>query len=376
MKITDVKASRYVETLDLADFGQGLEIIVTEVETDEAITGTGFTITALTRAGSLGEVYLSLINGVFRNRIVGMDALASEEVWRRLFRYISHWGRRGLMLHCLSMIDIALWDIRARKAGMPLWQFLGGPIRPRIPCYANAAYNLPPDKLAERAADLVKMGFDAVKIRGAASVVSGEEATARVKLVREAIGDDVKLMVDVNGTWDAETAIRMLRRWEPYQVYWIEEPVHPDNILGLKRVHQSARQFGVAIATGEEHGGMYDFRQLILEDAVDIIQPDTTWMGGITEFIRVTHLAQAHDIRVSPHMFQNINNHLIASLPGTMWIEFFLVDNPMMGFPLRLFPKPREAVRARDGMLDLTAAPGLGLEMDPEVAERCRVPER
>jgi D-arabinonate dehydratase len=373
VKITDVKASLYREKLDMADFGQGLEIIVTEILTDEGITGTGFTVSAVTRSGSLGETYLTLLNKNFKSRVVGMDALASEEVWRRLFRFISHWGRRGLMMHCLSMIDIALWDIRARKANMPLWQFLGGPIRERIPCYANAAYNYPPEKLAQRCADFVKEGFKAVKIRGAASVVSGEEATTRVKLVREAIGPDIKLMVDVNGTWDPETALQMLRRWEPYQVYWIEEPVHPDNLIGFKKVHEVAKHFGVNIAAGEEHGGMYDFRELILQDAVDVVQPDTTWMGGITEFLRVTHLAQAHDVRVSPHMFQNVNNHLIASQTGTMWVEYFVTDNPMMGFPLRLFSKPREAVQARGGMLDLTSAPGLGLEMDPETAARCLV---
>lgn len=375
MKITDVKASCYSETReDLADFGQGLEVIVAQVATDEGITGTGLTVSAVTRSGRMSGTYKSLLEGVFKSRITGMDPLASEEVWRTLFRYISHWGRRGIMMHCLSMLDIALWDIRGKKAGMPLWRLLGGPIHKRIPCYANVAYNLPPDKLAERAAGFVKSGFTAVKIRGAASVVSNEIATERVRLVREAIGPDIKLMVDVNGTWDAETAIKMLRRWEPYQVYWIEEPVHPDNILGLKRVHQAARQFGVNIATGEEHGGMFDFRQMILEDAVDIVQPDTTWMGGITEFLRIAHLATACDVKVSPHMFQNINNHLVASQPGIMWVEFFLTDNPMMGVPLRLFPKPVEALQARDGMLDLPMAPGIGLEIDPAMAERCRLP--
>jgi D-arabinonate dehydratase len=165
----------------------------------------------------------------------------------------------------------------------------------------------------------------------------------------------------------------MLRLWEPYHIYWLEEPVHPDDIPGFVQVHNTAQQVGVYIAAGEEHGTLHDFRELVTSKAVDIIQPDSAWMGGITEFMRVAHFAQAHSIMVSPHIHQYVHNHIVASVPGTMWVEFLLEDNPLMTFVARLLPKPKEVLQARDGMMDLPRAPGLGLEIDPEVAASCQV---
>ena len=115
---------------------------------------------------------------------------------------------------------------------------------------------------------------------------------------------------------------------------------------------------------------------MVAHDAVDILQPDCAIVGGITQFLRVAHLAQTHSLPISPHILQHIHNHLVAALPGTMWVEFFLEDNPLMALVLRLFPKPQEAIVPRDGSLDLPHAPGLGIEVDPQVAARCLVGER
>ncbi len=373
MKIVEVKAARYAQTLDIADLGRGSEIIAVTVRTDDGFTGMGHMPVHIGSAGAIGHVYTTLINTVFANLLVGEDPFAIERLWEKIFRYSTRWGRRGIAVQCLSIIDIALWDMKAKRANVPLWKLLGGPVRDRIPVYANTAHQLPPDALAKKAASYVGMGFKAVKIRGSATAVSTEEATARVKAVREAIGPDVKLLVDVNGTWDVETAITMLRRWEPYRIYWLEEPVHPDDIPGYVQVHRVARQLGVNIAGGEQHATVHDFRQLLQQDAVDIVQPDCAVVGGITEFLRVAHLAQTQSVRISPHTLQHVHNHMVAAVPGTMWVEFFMEDNPLRTLEVRLFPKPREATLARDGMLDLPQAPGLGVEMDPEVAARCRV---
>jgi L-rhamnonate dehydratase len=373
MKIVDVKATRYTEATEHVDIGAGYEVLVCEVETDEGITGMSYIPYNIPPSGGIGELYALLINRNFKNLIKGEDAFATTKIWDLLYKHSTRWGRRGIPLQCISVIDMALWDAKAKKAGVPMYKLLGGAIRERIPCYANTAHHLGPDELAERAIGYVKQGFNAIKIRGAAHLVTNDEATARVKAVREAVGPDIKLMVDVNGTWDVETAIRMLKLWEPYHIYWLEEPVHPDETPGFVQVHKVARELGNFIATGEQHGTLYDFRELIENDCVDVIEPDGAYCGGITEFLRIADLARAYSVMISPHVLQHIHMHLVATLQETMWVEFFMVDNPLMSFVIRLFPEPKEALQHRDGMLDLPTAPGFGLKLDPELAARCKV---
>ena len=373
MKIADVKATRYTEASDWVDIGTGYEIVVTEAHTDEGITGISYIPLHIPANGGIGDILTLLINRNFNNLIKGEDAFATAKIWDMLYKHSTRWGRRGLPLQAISLIDMALWDVKAKALNVPMYKLLGGPIRERIPCYANTAHHLGPDELAERAIKYVKEGFTAVKIRGNALLTTTEEATARVKAVREAVGPDIKVMVDVNGTWDVETAIRMLKRWEPYHIYWLEEPVPPDDTYGFVQVHKVARELGVYIATGEQHGTLYDFRELIEADAVDIIEPDGAYCGGITEFLRIIDLARSFSVMISPHVLQHVHMHLAASFLETMWVEFFMMDNELMNFLLRLFPEPREALQHRDGMLDLPKAPGFGLKMDQELAERCKV---
>jgi len=375
LKIVDVKATRYTEATDWVDIGKGYEIVVTEVHTDDGITGMSYIPLTIHSSGGIGDLYTLLINRNFNNLIKGEDAFANLKIWDQLYKHSTRWGRRGIPLECISLIDMALWDVKAKALGVPVYKLLGGPIRDRIPCYANTAHHLPVDVLAERAVSYVKQGFTAIKIRGNALFTTTEEATDRVKAVREAVGPDIKLMVDVNGTWDVETAIRMLKLWEPYHIYWLEEPVPPDDIYGFVQVHKVARELGNYIATGEQHGTLYDFRELIEADAVDIIEPDGAYCGGITEFLRIIDLARSYSVMVSPHVLQHMHMHLVASFLETMWVEFFMVDNELMSFLLRLFPEPKEALQHRDGMLDLPKAPGFGLKLDPELAERCKVVE-
>jgi L-alanine-DL-glutamate epimerase-like enolase superfamily enzyme len=190
---------------------------------------------------------------------------------------------------------------------------LVGGRRGRVATYANCAHHLPPDKLAEKAAGYVKQGHTALKIRGSATYVSLHEATERVKHVREAIGPDVKLMVDVNGTWDVDTAIQQLKRWERYDVYWLEEPVPPDDIPGYVRVRQRAGR--TYIVGGEQHVGVMEFRQLIEQGAVDIVQPNAAITGGITDWLRIHALATLSSVPVSPWNLQMVHIHLAAGSP-------------------------------------------------------------
>jgi len=281
-------------------------------------------------------------------------------------------GGEGLVRTCIAAVDFALWDLKGKRMNAPVSALFGGR-RDRVPTYANCAHHLSPDKLAAKAAEYVRRGHTALKIRG--SYVTPREATERVKYVREAVGPAVKLMVHVNGTWDVYTAIVQLKRWEPYDVYWLEEPVPPDDIPGYVRVRQRAgRTF---IAGGEQHVGVMEFRQLIEQGAVDIVQPNAAITGGITDWLRIHALATLASVPVSPWNLQMIHMHLAAGLPNVKWLEYFMADNPLLEFQSRLFKGPvlREE-RTDDGIfLVPPEAPGLGLELDQAEAEASLVRE-
>ena len=377
MKITDVTVKRYGQMREVADFAVGSEILMVEVHTDEGVTGLGFTSAGVSRYGPTGDIAATLIRRNLKNMIVGENPLLTEQLWGRMYGGyggVSRLGRHGLVLHCMAAIDFALWDLKAKVLNVPVSDLIGGR-RERIPTYANTAHQLPPDKLAEKAAEYVKNGHTAVKIRGSATAVSLEEATARVKAVREAIGPDVKLMVDVNGTWDVDTAIQQLKRWQPYDVYWLEEPVPPEDIPGYASVRSRAGQ--TYIVGGEQHAGVLEFRELLQHGAVDIVQPDAHTTGGITEWLRIANLARAYNVPVSPHALQVIHIHMAAALPNMMWIEYFMADNPLSDFQHRLFNEPKiRDVRTDEGVFLLPPErPGLGIELDEAVAEQTLIKE-
>src|SRR3546814_588716 len=226
---------------------------------------------------------------------------------------------------------------------------------------------------AGRAAADVARGHRALKIRGTRSFVTPAEATERVRLVRAAIGPDVRLMVDVNGSWDVDTAVQQLKAWEPYDVYWLEEPVPPHDIAGYRRVRE--RSGGTYIVCGEQHVGLNEFRALIGADAVDIVQPNAAITGGITDWLRIHAFATAHGIPVSPWNLQAVHLHMAAGLPNVQWIEYFMPDNALLAFQTKLFTGPalREEVTPEGVFLLAPEAPGIGLELDPAIAEASRV---
>jgi L-alanine-DL-glutamate epimerase-like enolase superfamily enzyme len=252
---------------------------------------------------------------------------------------------------------------------------LFGERRERVPTYANAAHQTSPEDAAKTAADYVSKGHQAVKIRGGSNVGPPRDATRRLQAVREAVGPEVKLMVDVNGTWDADTAIQQLKAWEQYDVYWLEEPVPPEDIPGYVRVRSYAGR--TYIVGGEQHSGMTEFGSLLEHEAVDIVQPGAGMVGGITEWLKVYGLATAHGVPVSPWNLQSVHIHMAAGLANVKWIEYFMPDNPMLEFQNRLFAEPRfEEERTDEGVFLLPPnGPGLGLRLDEEMAERSLIRE-
>jgi L-alanine-DL-glutamate epimerase-like enolase superfamily enzyme len=368
VKITDVTVKRYSASREPRTDPGGIQIV--EVHTDAGVTGTGF----VSAGSAISDIVATLIRRTLKAAVAGEHPLLTDELWRRMHEAVPRRGGDGMVRFGIAAVDFALWDIKARLLNVPV-STLFGARRPRVATYANCAHHLPPDKLAEKAAAYVKRGHRALKIRGSATYVSLREATERVKYVREAIGPGVKLMVDVNGTWDVDTAIQQLKRWEPYDVYWLEEPVPPDDIPGYVRVRQRAGR--TYIVGGEQHVGVAEFRQLIEQGAVDIVQPNAAITGGITDWLRIHALATLASVPVSPWNLQMIHVHLAAGLSNVKWIEYFMADNPLLEFQSRLFKGPvlREEASEEGIFLVPPDGPGLGLELDDAVAAAALVPE-
>lgn len=367
MKIKGVSVERYSADPEgkKAVYG-GSEILIVRVSTDDGVVGTGFATATLATAPLLRH----MIEGVIGPAIEGRDPWLTEELWATMHAAIPRRGGDGTMRLATASVDFALWDIKGKAANVPVSTLFGGR-RERVPTYANCAHHMPPEELARRAAHDVANGHKALKIRG--SFVSVDEATDRVRHVREAVGPDIRLMVDVNGTWDVDTAIQQLRKWEPYGVYWLEEPVPPQDVAGYRRVR--ARSGDVYIVGGEQHVGLSEFRHLIDSDAVDIVQPNAAITGGITDWLRIHAYATARNVPISPWNLQSIHLHMATGLPNVQWIEYFMPDNALLQFQTQLLVGPplREEVTPEGVFLLPPEAPGIGIELDPEMAERSRV---
>ncbi len=366
MKIISVNVDRYTNAqANKSDYGS--EIVVVGVTSDEDITGIGFCSTSALG----GSILETLITRVIAPLITDSDPRETDTLWNKMYQALPRRGGDGIMRNAIAAVDFALWDIKGKAINQPVWKLLGGS-RTLVPTYANCAHHLPVDQLAERAASYVASGHKAMKIRGTRSFVTLAQATARVQAVREAIGPDVRLMVDVNGSWDVDTAIQQLQTWQPYDVYWLEEPVAPDNIKGYARVR--ARAGDTYIAGGEQHTGLAEFQMLIDSGGIDIAQPNAAITGGITDFLRIYAYATGQSVPVSPWNLQQIHIHLAAGLPNVQWIEYFMADNALLEFQGKLITGSTldEEVMEDGVYLRAPMGPGLGIEVDTEFGQACQ----
>jgi L-alanine-DL-glutamate epimerase-like enolase superfamily enzyme len=275
-------------------------------------------------------------------------------------------GRRGMTTRAISGIDIALWDLRAKVAGMPLYKMLGG-YRNRMPTYVAGGYyeeGKGLKELQQEMLDSVELGARAVKMKIGAVPI--REDVERVKAVREAIGPDVSLLVDANCAYRAYEAIQIARRMEEYDIYWFEEPVSPDDYEGHKRL---AEMTAIPIATGENEYTRYGFRDLIATGAVPILNADAKVLGGVTEFMKVAALAQAHDLRIAPHGSQDIHIHLVTAISNGLILEYYRDStDPMHG---KIYHTT--LMLNDDGTVSPPEVPGIGIDPNYEFLEAYRV---
>ena len=356
--------------------------LLVEVETDSGIVGIG-------EAGPGGGATAVVIEKDLAPLIVGQDPLLIEGLWQRMFARTRQYGRRGVVMHAIGGIDIALWDIAGKVAKLPVYKLLGA-CRDRVEAYASGGFYQEGKSAADLAGEAESYrarGFRGMKMkvgrnpstqthlrelignRGFAEVDPSEDL-ARVAAVRRALGAHAKLMVDVNCAWSPAMAIEMGRAMAPYNLYWIEEPVATDDIDGSATV---ADALATPIAGYETEVGLYGFRELIGRGAVDIVQPDLAWSGGFSECRRIAGYAQAHHRMVAPHAFASAVNlvaalHFCAAIPNGLVLEWDqnpnAIRDELLTEPLRLEP---------DGTVRPPERPGLGIELDRAAVDRYRV---
>ncbi|MHB0871013.1 MAG: mandelate racemase/muconate lactonizing enzyme family protein [Chloroflexota bacterium] len=374
MKITDIKTTllnQKNETIvqDGVHTIAGRDVLLVEVDTDEGASGIGFLTGLEVAFGSEIRTIELVIREGLKPMVVGEELFRTERIWDKMYRGTLRFGRRGAAVRAMSGVDMAIWDALGKLEGRPLWQMLGG-YRDRVPAYATCGFYSPGkgvEGLVQEALRLVQEGFTALKVK--VGKASPAEDVARVGAVREAIGDGVKLMVDANGSWDTATAVLMARKLERFDLTWIEEPVLPDNLEGYQAV---ASATSVPIAAGENEYTRYDFKELIRQGFLGVLQPDVTRVGGITEWMKIAHVAEAFGLPLAPHAVQEVHVHLVAAVPNATFLEYYAPDHALQHFLDQLFLEPRETKLIQAGHITPPSLPGLGLQFSPEVVERYR----
>jgi L-talarate/galactarate dehydratase len=331
-------------------------IVTLEVETDAGVSGLGVTYFGGALTGSLKSAVEEL--GALA---VGEDPLRVEAVAAKLRAAAGSAGPGGIFNLAISALDTALWDIRGKALGQPLWKLLGG-ARERVPSYASGALTrgLGLDRVVEAAAALKSKGWREMKTQLA---LPGETTPAmeveRIRRVREAIGPDIKLMCDINQRWRPEQAIDIGRRVEDAGIglFWLEDVTTADDFPGLARV---AAALSTPVAGGEYVWGIVPFRHMVEARSVDIVMIDLVRVGGVTQWLKVAGMAEAFNLPVVSHLIPEVHVHLIGAVPNGLTVEY-------MPWLMPLF---KEVPLLENGALPMPTKPGLGLEFDRAALDR------
>lgn len=371
MKITDVEAIyvRLPEVKEQCDSGQ--DALVVKVHTDEGITGIGEVDSAplAVRGMILGPFSHTTSSGL-KHLLIGEDPFETEYLWHKMYRANIYAGRFGIGFHAMSGIDLALWDIKGKKLGMPVWKLLGGGFRKSIRCYASVLFGNTPGETAEIAKRIAGQGFTAAKFGWGPMGQDEKTDIALVAQARKGLGIEIDLMVDAGLPWDAKTAIQRAEAFSEHRIFWLEEPLSPDDYEGYRKLSNAT---SLRIAAGEEESGRNTFRRLIEEGNIDVVQVDLTRCGGFTEAMKIAALAADHGLPVANHGFTTYINvcaalHWLNSIPNALIAEFVAQEGTTLRESLT-----RQKIRAKDGYLEIPREPGLGIDLDEDALARFRV---
>ncbi len=321
--------------------------VTLELRTDEGVEGISYT-------GFVPTVMLPALKAALdglAGLTVGRDPLDREAVCRDLLLHGGFGSPAGIVTRAVAAVDIALWDIAGKVHAQPLWKLLGG-LRNRVPCYASGWLwrNHGLAELAATAPRLVEQGFRAMKFRIGAQKSAAAEVE-RLKVLRQAVGPKIDLMVDINLDWDVNRAIRIGRMMEAYDLYWLEDPIHFEDYDGMARI---ANALDTPIASGEYHYGMAPFGHMFKRGSVDIAMVDLLRAGGISGWMKIAHMAEGMNIPVISHLAPEIQAHTVAATPNGLTVEHMPWTFPMF----------EQELIVEDGEIVLSDAPGLGLSFD------------
>ena len=307
---------------------------------------------------SHGRPVAAVIEDHFATHLAGENCLAIERLWDMMFRMSKPYGTQGLTACAISGVDLALWDLAGKLQDKAVYELIGGPTKDKIFCYATGN---DVDWYQE-------LGFRAFKLAcpfgpadGLDGVTWNEEFVARA---RETVGDDAEIMLDCYMAFDVEYTVRLAHRLRPYSLRWMEEFLIPEDISGHLAVRK--RVDWIALASGEHMTTRFPFQQMIEKRCLDILQPDINWVGGLTECMRICHMALGAGLEVCLHGGGNqpFGQHLSLAMPNVRWIE--RVVQPSPGVPLDANPGLPGTAIPRDGYLVPSDAPGFGLELKEE----------
>ncbi len=369
MKITHVEAIplRLPEVDETRADGTQDGLII-RVHTDEGLVGIGEVDSSPMVAKAIVDAPPShAIARGLRSIVEGHDPFDVQSLWQRMVEGTIYFGRSGAALQAISGVDMALWDIVGQATGQPVHKFLGGAYRDRVRVYASAVMPPTPEETRELVAAHVAQGYTAVKLGwGPLGRVSEALDLELVRTARQAAGDK-DLMIDIGLVWDSAQAIKMARRFEEFNLFWLEEPLPPDDLDGYAKL---ADAVDMRIAAGEQETAYKGFVELAEKGRIDVIQPDVARAGGLTQAARIARYCFERNILCVPHAFSTgilvaASLHFVAGMPHGRLAEFTVSDSPLardlIEEPFRL-----EA----DGTVKVPRSPGLGVRINEDVLRR------
>ncbi|THK37109.1 mandelate racemase/muconate lactonizing enzyme family protein [Ensifer sp. MPMI2T] len=377
MKIKSVETFVLESKLPVAfSYSQGVvprrSTTLVRITTDDGIEGWGESFSVSLQPP---QIAASIVDYALAPTLIGADAMATDVVWNEMYGRSRDYGRKGVVIGAISAVDIALWDIKGKALGKPVWALLGGAFRDRVQCYATGFFRArgrgESSAMAEEAQRHLDNGFEIMKVKLGFGLQDDLEVMNRV---RDVVDGRARLMIDVNHAYGSSDAIRLGRALEDFDLLWYEEPVIPEDLAGYRRVRTS---LAIPIAGGEAEFSMYGFRDLINAEAIDIAQPDICLAGGFTALKHIGAIAQANGIMLNPHVWgtavgQYASLHASANTPSPQFGLYpsqplFEYDTSSHPFRTELVTEPLEH---KDGWLSLPQTPGLGITIDLDFVRR------
>lgn len=370
MKITDVETIylRLPQVKEQTDSGQ--DALIVRVHTDAGISGVGEVDSSpLAVKGAIDGPFSHNITSGLKPLVIGEDPFEIERIWHKMYQRNVYAGRRGIGIHAMSGIDLALWDIKGKALGLPVWKLLGGGFHRRIRAYASSLFGATPAETCERGKRFIDLGFSAVKFGWEPMGRDEETDIALVREARRGVGEKADLMIDAGLCYDAKTALQRVRRFEEHRIFWFEEPLAPDNYEGYRRLSQAT---SVRIAAGEEESERRSFTDLMDKGSIDVVQVDLTRCGGITEGLKIASLAADRGLPCVNHGFTTYINvaaalHWLASIPNSFIMEYVAEEGTALREAIT-----RQNFRAVDGFVTVPEEPGLGVQLEEEALARYR----